>query len=127
MEMVEKILVVAIDDEPDVLMTLQMLLELFNYEVITGRSGEKVVVELERFSRPPDIIIADYRLGTGKLGTHAIRMLRDVTGVEMPGLIITGDTSPERIKEVEASGFHILHKPVRAERMKSMIEDLLRR
>lgn len=121
----EKILVIAIDDEPDVLVTLQMLLELFDYDVITGASGEEVVAALKRVSGTPGIIIADYRLGTGKLGTNAVRLIREATGTEMPGLIITGDTSPERIKEVQASGFHILHKPVRAERLKSMIETLL--
>lgn len=121
----DKTLVIAIDDEPDVLITLRMVLELFDYEVIIGISGEEVVTGLKSVSGTPRIIIADYRLGTGKLGTNAIRLIREATGIEMPGLIVTGDTSPERIKEVEASGFRILHKPVRAERLKSMIEELL--
>jgi len=30
----------------------------------------------------------------------------------MPALIITGDTAPERLRDAQASGYPLVHKPV---------------
>ncbi|MNW03871.1 hypothetical protein D3C71_1998680 [compost metagenome] len=45
-------------------------------------------------------------------GADAIRHLRDAFGLAVPGIILTGDTSPERIREASRSGFFLLHKPI---------------
>jgi hypothetical protein len=33
-------------------------------------------------------------------------------GESLPALLITGDTAPERLREAQASGIPLLHKPV---------------
>jgi len=72
-----------------------------------------------------DLIIADYRLRNNKTGVDACINLSEEFNLSAPSIIITGDTSPERLKEVQNSGFRILHKPVKAEKLKSVIAESL--
>lgn len=63
----------------------------------------------------PELIIADYRLDAGVTGRDAINMVRKKMKTNIPAIIITGDTAPERLREAKESGFDILHKPVKSE------------
>jgi CheY-like chemotaxis protein len=60
----------------------------------------------------PDIVISDYRLREQRTGAEAIAALRAEFGADLPALLITGDTAPERLREARASGVPLLHKPV---------------
>jgi two-component system, sensor histidine kinase len=42
-------------------------------------------------------------------------------------MLITGDTAPDRLKEAQASGYLLLHKPVPNDRLREAIEELIRR
>lgn len=121
----ETAFVVLIDDEPDVLDSFKMLLECFEFEVLAAESAADAIAGLRERDRVPDVVVADYRLADRKLGTDAIRLISEVSGASIPGIIVTGDTSPERIQEAFESGFRILHKPVRAESLKDEIHNVL--
>jgi CheY-like chemotaxis protein len=43
----------------------------------------------------PDLIVSDYYLPSGKTGIEAIEGLRKACSVQIPGFIVSGDTSPE--------------------------------
>ena len=57
-------------------------------------------------------ILVDYRLQDGFSGIDAARRLREAVGVDVPVIIITGDTSPDRLRTLRQSGFPIVHKPL---------------
>ncbi len=118
-------LAVMIDDEPAVLETFQLLLEMMGFEVIAAASADEALAGLGRNDTTPDIIISDYRLANNLLGTDAIHSIQDFLGTPVPGMIITGDTSPKRIEELQNNGFRLIHKPVRAQELKKEIFDFL--
>lgn len=60
----------------------------------------------------PALVISDYRLREQRTGAEAIAAVRAALGFDVPALLITGDTAPERLREAEASGVALLHKPV---------------
>jgi signal transduction histidine kinase len=60
----------------------------------------------------PQVVISDYRLREHRTGVQAIAALRAVLGADLPALLVTGDTAPERLREAVASGIPLLHKPV---------------
>jgi PAS domain S-box-containing protein len=103
-------LVVVIDDEAMVLKSLAMVLQSWGFRVVAAGSQEEAVAKLG--PQPPSFILADYRLRDGHTGTEAVAHLRDHFHDDIPSIIITGDTAPERLREAEASGLSILHKPV---------------
>jgi len=103
-------LVLIIDDEMMLRESLRLLIEGWKFETVVAASGDEAVTMLD--GRTPGFIIADYRLAGGAIGTEAVRLVHEAAGRQVPAVILTGDTAPERIAEVERSGFAILHKPV---------------
>lgn len=66
-------------------------------------------------------------LGPGLSGTQAAKEIRALADRPIPILVVTGDTAPERIAEVQESSFDLLHKPVGAEELRRKLAQLLRR
>jgi CheY-like chemotaxis protein len=75
--------------------------------------------------RPPDVIVADYRLGDLETGVEAVTLVRGHFNHPVPALLLTGDTAPQRLREADASGLPLLHKPVKPEILRGAIADLL--
>ncbi len=114
-------LVLVIDDETTVLKGLGMILEAWGFEVLTATSEDEAIAQLESHGQRPSAILADYRLRDGHTGMEAIRHIRAMFDATIPSIIITGDTGPERLREAEASGFAIIHKPVQPPRLRSVL------
>ena len=114
-------LVMVIDDEVIVLMGMRVMLEGWGYEVIAVSSQEQALNALEESGRCPDIVIADYRLRDGRTGLEALRAIRRHCDREIPSIVLTGDTAPERMQEAQHSGFSILHKPVSAPHLRTLM------
>jgi len=86
-----------------------------------------VLDELARCSAPPDAIISDYRLRNGKTGIEAIARLREAVAAPIPAFLMSGDTDREVVRQAEASGFALLHKPVEPAALRAMLADTLKR
>ncbi|HEY0835772.1 MAG TPA: PAS domain-containing protein [Azospirillum sp.] len=105
-------LVMVIDDEAIILLGLKAMLEGWGYEVLAARSGDQALSILQKDGRSPRLVLADYQLQNGKTGPEAIVAIQGVLGGGVPGIILTGDTTPERLAEAARNGFRVLHKPV---------------
>lgn len=75
--------------------------------------------------RKPDLLIVDYRLREGFTGIQAIETLTAFLGEQVPSVLITGDTAPDRLQEAKASGFYLIHKPVRPSRLRTLVTRVL--
>ncbi len=117
----------VIDDEAIVPESMKLLLQRSGFEVLAALSAEVAVADLVEFGKDPDVIIADRRLAVYKAGADAIRLIRNFAGKSSPDMIITGDTSPHIIHDVQASGIRIMHQPVQAETLKNVITDVCER
>lgn len=120
-------MIAVIDDEPDVLDGLKLLLESWGHPVVTASSGEAAAAELLRRQLVPQLIIADYRLRNGSTGGQAIARMRMLLKAQVPAIILTGDTAPERLRMAKANGHGLLHKPVQAAELRSAIDAALAR
>lgn len=113
--------VVIIDDEVDIREGLGMVLAQWGYQVFTGSCGADAIAALTNTGGvAPHLIIADYRLD-GEIGTEVIERIRGHFGCNAPGILLTGDTDPQRLVEADASGFVLLNKPVRPEELRRHI------
>ncbi len=115
-------LVVVIDDDELVLVGLRSMLQTWGYEVVAALSADEAIDTLLKIGRRPCAVVADYRLREGRTGIQAIRDVFGVCGVRVPAVVLTGDTAPERISEVENSGFALLHKPVAPDRLRELLQ-----
>jgi CheY-like chemotaxis protein len=69
------------------------------------------------------VIVADLRLAGGEDGIAALEQLRAELG-DVPGVIVTGDTGADRLAQIRRSGYPVLHKPVQADALLSVIREL---
>jgi signal transduction histidine kinase/CheY-like chemotaxis protein len=117
--------IMVVEDEVDVLHALCSLLEVWGHRVYPGTSALLACqrhIEASHSGRAPvDLILSDYRLGEGQTGADAVRRIRSYLSRKVPALIITGDTSPERLREAAASGSQLLHKPLDTDQLRAAI------
>lgn len=117
--------VLVIDDEPSVRVGMRTLLESWGCRVAACGG----LVEAQRLvgdqGRGVDVIVADFRLPRHENGIETVRRLRERLG-DVPALIVSGDTAPERLREAQASGLPILHKPVPADKLRETMLAALR-
>ena len=99
-----------IDDDEIVRAGMLHLLRDWGCKCDAAESIEEAIA-LARLNRP-DVVISDYRLREQRTGVEAIAALRALLGEVLPALLITGDTAPQRLREAQASGIPLLHKPV---------------
>lgn len=114
-------LIAVVEDEAIVLVGYQMLFESWGYEVVAAGSADEALEQLQQGNRPPDVIVADYRLKNGRTGVDAIRSIQAAFNAPIPGILVTGDTGADRLREAAASGLPILHKPVNGRQLQDLI------
>jgi signal transduction histidine kinase len=114
--------VVVVDDDALTLEAMIGLLCGWNCSVLSFSSAQEALDSvLSHDGQPPDLIIADYNLPDGKSGVELITDLRSAIGAEIAAFLISGDTSPDRLREVRASGLQLLHKPVAPVALRAML------
>ena len=114
-------LIVVVDDEELILDAAQTLLKQWNCTVVAATSGREALRQLANFTRPPDVLLCDFRLGDGENGVTVAEAVRNEFNTDIPTLLITGDTNPEQIRAIAASGLAVVHKPLREEELNDAI------
>ncbi len=112
-------LIMVIDDEESVRLGMQSLLESWGCKCITGMDAEQALSGVN--GRVPDFIIADLRLRGDLNGIDAIRELRAKLGDGIPAVLISGDTAPDQLRKVSAAGLTMMHKPLKAVRLRALL------
>lgn len=103
--------VLVIEDDAMQLEGIGLLLKGWGYSVIPTRSIGEACASLDRIRQAPDLVLSDLRLGGPETGIDAIREVRRRCGRRVPGVIVTGDTDPDRLRSVDRSGLRLVHKP----------------
>ena len=117
--------VLVIDDEVDILAGMREILSGWGFDVLTAESLAQAQQLLEAQGRGPDVILADLRLREHQTGIEAIKALQARYGTQIPGLILTGDTAPERLQIASEAGYRVMHKPVKPARLRVAMQQLL--
>ncbi|HZZ70279.1 MAG TPA: hybrid sensor histidine kinase/response regulator [Phenylobacterium sp.] len=118
--------IVAIDDEAAIRTAMAELLRSWGHRVIAVGGGEEAFARLAAEGVIPDMIVCDYRLPGGEDGVAVIRRLQAAYGSDLPAILVTGDTAADRIREAQASGYPLLHKPLSHARLRATVTSLLR-
>jgi CheY-like chemotaxis protein len=114
---------VLIDDDPLVLEGMGGLFPSWGWHVVTAGTDGAALAGLAERDHPPDLIVSDYYLPSGKTGIEAIEGLRKVCSVQIPGFIVSGDTSAEQAR---ANGYYLQHKPVDPIALRATLSQVLR-
>lgn len=117
-----KLRLLLIDDDQSVLRSMRTLLESWGCTVFCTESESDAIQLLNNLGAMPDMILADYRLRNNLTGVQACERIFDEFNIQIPVVIITGDTLPERLQSVVSSSYQLLHKPVAPAQLRAVIQ-----
>ncbi|MDM4768389.1 hybrid sensor histidine kinase/response regulator [Pelomonas sp. SE-A7] len=119
--------VLLVEDDDAVRASLKARLQAWGATVLAHGSGQSLLsalpVGVEDAALFADLLISDQRLPDIR-GIALVKQVQERCG-GLPALLITGDTAPEQLAELQASGVPVLHKPFRAEALMAALEKLL--
>lgn len=118
---VDTLFVLVIDDEEEVCLAIEGLLETWGCIVMTATSGDAAISQLQEIGEVPDIVVSDYRLRDGENGGDVIQRVRDLLGLKIPAIILTGDIAPDRLIDIKALGYPMLHKPCEPDALRRLL------
>lgn len=118
-----KLRVLLVEDDPGVRDATRMLLTVEGYRV-TAVSSKAEALRSVREEGPPDLLITDYHLAAGELGTQVIEALRESTGNQLKAVLVTGDTSTLVKQMADNPNLRIASKPLDAEELLAILTAL---
>jgi two-component system, sensor histidine kinase len=120
------ITVLLIDDERAIREATRELLRPMQVNVIVAATIDEAVALAEKSTEQIDMILSDWRLRGQENGLDAVRAVRAVSGEGTPAVLITGETSPELLKQAHEAGLVVLHKPLQPRQLIRLIKHLRR-
>ncbi len=117
--------ILVIDDDIAIQEAMRTLLEGWGHSVVAAGSCGEMLDRAVDFTTTPDLIVSDYRLRDKENGIATIERLRTEFNDEIPAILITGDTAPDRIREATASDCFLMHKPVSNSRLRAAMINLV--
>ena len=101
-----------VDDDPIVLNATKTLLEALRYDAICADGAEAAMELVRQHGSQIRLALLDYRLPGDWDGIQLLQVIRDILNRDLPAVLISGDTSIDRLKQVRISGLPLLHKPI---------------
>jgi signal transduction histidine kinase len=114
--------ILLIEDDDLAQEAITRLLESWGCEVSVAADGAQAKALL-RPEALPDMILSDYRLEGEDNGLDIIQMLRFCAGVDLPAVLMSGDTDAELMQKAHGAGIPLLHKPVRPAKLRSLLRN----
>jgi CheY-like chemotaxis protein len=111
----------VIDNDATICQAMDTLLTSWGYQVQSGADAAAFSAQAK-----PDLLIVDYQLADGLLGTTVAQQLKSQAGfADLPVLMITANSQQQLAIELKQQGYQLLYKPVRPLQLKSMLRHLL--
>ncbi len=126
LERVAQARVVVIENEPAALEAMGLLLGAWQCKVISAARIEDVISQLRGLQCRPDVLVADYHLDDGRTGLEALAAIRALYEQPVPGIVVTADRTDDVMGAIRDAGYHILNKPLKPARLRSLLAHLIR-
>jgi signal transduction histidine kinase/CheY-like chemotaxis protein len=119
--------VLVIDDDEAVRLGMQALLESWGCACRSAQSCADALVQLRAAgdAAAPRGIVTDIRQRHQETGKQALEALRAHLGRHVPAILMTGDTSPQRLRDAQSTDALLLHKPVSARQLRAALAEVL--
>ena len=113
----------VLDNELSILHSMRALLEQWGCEVLTATDQATALQVLGL--QAPELILADFHLDHGVVGSQVVQHLREHFGVKIPAVMITADRSDQCRRELHGMGVPLLNKPVKPGKLRAVLSQIL--
>ena len=114
----------VVDDEARLRQVLMHVMRADGFRCLEAANGAEALELLEH--HPVTLLLSDLRMPSRMNGVETIAMIGEILGRRIPGIILTGDTGPDRLREAKQSGCVLLHKPFAPERLREEVTRAVR-
>jgi CheY-like chemotaxis protein len=97
-----------VDNEPQALAALKLLLESWGWRVICARDATQALAQVGA----ADVAIVDYHLDGGRTGLELYTMLHEARA-ELAAIILTADRDGALRRRIQNAGLVLLYKPLK--------------
>lgn len=119
--------IAVIDDDALVAEATKGLLQAWGYQVLTTTFTTPAIATPNDGDCQPDLVISDYREPNRSESVEIDAQLQRWLKASIPLLLISGDSAPEHLRDLCASGHRLLYKPVDPATLRIVIEQVLSR
>jgi signal transduction histidine kinase/CheY-like chemotaxis protein len=116
--------VLVIDDDAAIRIGMTALLSSWGYQVLAVAGLQEYLPLMASQKQVPCLVICDMRLRNGENGIETVAYVRTQYNDDLPAILITGDTAPERLQQAAQSGLVLLHKPVSPAALRSAMANV---
>lgn len=113
----------VLDNELSILHSMSVLLEQWGCEVLTATDQASALDVLG--ARPPELILADFHLDHGAVGSQVVQHLRQHFASNIAAVMITADRSDQCRRELHGMGVPLLNKPVKPGKLRAVLSQIL--
>jgi CheY-like chemotaxis protein len=116
----EGIVVLCIENEPQVLAGMESLLSGWGCHVMTAPGLPDAIAAIKSGNFRPDVLLVDYHLDEGN-GIDAVMSLRKELNSGIPAALITADRSPTVREEARAKTIQVFNKPLKPAALRAFL------
>jgi Na+/proline symporter/CheY-like chemotaxis protein/anti-sigma regulatory factor (Ser/Thr protein kinase) len=117
--------VLCVDNEPDILEGMKMLLERWGCTVRLAANRAQSEQQVYQFGAP-DFVLVDFHLAEQGNGLDVLAGLEQSLGTALPAIVITADRSTRLEDEVRTRGYGLLRKPIKPGALRTLISNMLK-
>ncbi len=114
----------VVENDAPTLEATARLLEGWGMAVLAVADPRAIIAGAEEIA-PVDVVVADYHLGPGLLGTDVIAAVRALAGPMVPAVVVTADHTAEVQALVSVAGCSLVHKPIKPAQLRSLLSYLV--
>lgn len=103
---------------------LGLVLGDWGWRVRAARSWVNLPSTEDEAPANPDLLIVDLFLDEGPDGLDGLSRYLAEAEAGIPAIIITGHTDRDTLKALRASGHPVLHKPIAADQLRTLIQSV---
>jgi signal transduction histidine kinase len=121
----EGLAVLCVDNEPDILEGMNLLLDRWGCRVMLAQNMEEAIHQVNEQGEP-DMVLVDHHLANQVYGLDVMRRLDELLEKPLPAIVITADRSPELEDEVRRTGYGLLRKPIKPAALRALMTNTLK-
>jgi signal transduction histidine kinase/Na+/proline symporter len=120
------IVVLCVDNEPDILEAMNLLLDRWGCPVVMLAETQAQAAQQVLLHGTPDFVLVDYHLSDQSHGLQVMEHLDGILGTRLPAIVITADRSSELEETVRSKGYGLLRKPIRPAALRALMTNMLK-
>jgi Na+/proline symporter/signal transduction histidine kinase len=121
----EDLAVLCIDNEPDILEGMKLLLERWGCIVMLAEDQTEAI-EQAGGRQTPDLVLVDYHLAHQANGLDVMHRLDECLGIKLPAIVITADRSSTLEEDARRHGYGLLRKPIKPAALRALMTNMMK-